>query len=294
MPPLTLIDGALRVDGGTLVLTKASGEACCCGCRPDQLSDTTINLSATHGCNCAKFKFYVNDRFIKNLNFNNAYGPPTVVETANADLGTGAETNGTCCLVSLKLVCDSSPGDDAFGFGSTCGEAFGTSVCHTNITSAEIVLPNGKVVVVGILPDGVNTPVEICPDDLTPPAQFRMGLQAEEVPAAANGVCLCCGLDRAHREHVKHNPAAGLGTTLWRLVQKFLFRNSHFELDSDLRRYIDAADLVPPASWSRHADTLFIILQQHARKKDLPFDDRAARIIIRRALSLVNAVANNG
>lgn len=291
MSVLTIIDGHLRFDAEkkNLVLGKSDTEPCCCGCRPDQLTtvEAYFMVDPNHCCNCAKFKFYVNDRFVRDFNFNNFPDCASQNKLVVTNVSQGATTNGLCCVIQLKLVCNSSPSDIFQGGSATCEQIFGPGICHTNITTVQITLPNGKVVVAGLLPDGVNTPVEICPDDLTP-APLRMPNQAApNLPVP--GSCPCCGRALAQRARTKYHPNAGMGTVLWNLVQKFLFQGGSFDLAPQLQKYIKAADLVDLESWERHHDTLFDILKYQAQSQELPFDARAARVIIRRALSIVRA-----
>ncbi|NDD53663.1 hypothetical protein EBZ39_07260 [bacterium] len=301
MSSLTTLNGALRLDNGSLVLSNPNNSPCCCGCRPDQLGDAKITLEANHCCGCAKFKFYVNDVFIKDTNLN---GCGNITDTFNADISRGATVDENCCLVEFRLKCNSSPSDPfdpSFNGFRTCFDQFGfygAPPCHTNITVVTVTLPNGTVLNAGILPDDQNTPLRICPENLelkALPQTFACATEDQNTPLDSDTVaCSCCGRAVKHLKHLRLNPHSGVGQITWNLVCWYLFGRTDVPVWPELVSYVRAADLVPLESWDRNRNTLFEILAYQARVHTIPIDERVVRIIVRRALSLAAAASKNG
>lgn len=170
MSPVIIYDGKILITEGAV----STSIDCCCVCRPDQLKNAILKLIVDpgHCCNCAKYKLYINGEFYTDLDFNNYPVCDPQEAEFNVDLSKGSKIDGQCCIVKIRLDCNSDASDFAFDEGEefdNCGTFFApidenNKACHDNIINVEILLPNEKNILSEIPDSNTDINIDVCPE----------------------------------------------------------------------------------------------------------------------------------
>lgn len=275
---------------------------CCCPCDPKMLknSDVEVVVDPGHCCNCAKYQLSVNGKRLQDFNFNNAdQGPQQCVQqgakfTTDLDEGTEIDPNDGCCVIVFRLDCKVAGGDIAgFGGDFTCAQQFGDPPCHSSITLVNIKLPTCAISATGYLPSNTDVKLKVCAGELK--GAFFMGFSTppyvERITTAGASGCPCCDKFAQQRQRMTRNIASGVGTNIKQLVERFLFSGDVLVLAPSMLQYIEAADKIPVEDFKHNVQALVNALRWQAKLNDWPFDERAADIIVRRAISLSTAAS---